>query len=365
MFKTRSNKIRMSEIIFGGKKIGLQYRPFIIAELSCNHNQSLPRALEIVEAAAKAGAQALKLQTYTPDTLTLDVKTEEFMLRQDDNLWKGYSLHGLYKLAYTPWEWHRPIMEKAKELGMVCFSAPFDETAVEFLEKLDCPAYKITSFEMNHIPLIRLAASTKKPLFISTGMASKEEIEEAVTTAQDAGCKDIIILKCTSAYPAKVEDANLLTIPDMRKSFPGCEVGLSDHTLGLAVPLAAIAHGATVVEKHLTLRRADGGLDSDFSIEPEELQTMVVETERAWQSLGSVRYGALKSEGPSMQERRSLYIAEDMKAGETLTKTNLRCIRPSYGLHPRYYDYVLGKKLLKNTVKGTPLSWDLIDAPKI
>lgn len=355
----------MKEITIGKHKIGLNHRPFIIAELSGNHNHSLDRALEIVEAAAKTGAQALKLQTYTPDTLTLDLKTEEFMLRDKDSLWKDQSLYDLYKLAYTPWEWHEPIMKRAKELGMICFSTPFDETAVEFLEKLDVPAYKIASFEMNHIPMIRLAASKGKPMFFSVGMSTKEEIQEAVETAEQAGCHDIILLKCTSAYPAKPEDANILTIPDLRQSFPDCQVGLSDHTLGLAVPLTAIAHGATAIEKHMTLKRADGGTDAAFSLEPEEMKNLVIESERAWQSLGSVSYGASKAEEPSLQERRSLYIALDMKAGDVLTKENLRCIRPSYGLHPRYYDALLGKKLLKDAKKGTPVSWDLIEGGEI
>ncbi len=355
----------MKEITIGKHKIGLNYRPFIIAELSGNHNHSLDRALEIVEAAAKTGAQALKLQTYTPDTLTLDLKTEEFMLRDKDSLWKDQSLYDLYKLAYTPWEWHEPIMKRAKELGMICFSTPFDETAVEYLEKLDVPAYKIASFEMNHIPMIRLAASKGKPMFFSVGMSTKEEIQEAVETAEQAGCHDIILLKCTSAYPAKPEDANILTIPDLRQSFSDCEVGVSDHTLGLAVPLTAIAHGATVIEKHMTLKRADGGTDAAFSLEPEEMKNLVIESERAWQSLGSVRYGYSKAEEPSLQERRSLYIALDMKAGDVLTKENLRCIRPSYGLHPRYYEALLGKKILKDVKKGMPLSWDLVEGGKI
>ena len=351
----------MKEIEIGGGKIGLQHRPFIIAEMSGNHNQSLSRALEITEAAAKAGVQALKLQTYTADTLSLDLKTEAFMLRDENSPWKNQSLYDLYKLAHTPWEWHRPIMKRAKELGMICFGTPFDETAVDFLEKLNVPAYKIASFEITHLPLIRTVALTGKPIFFSTGMATKEEVEEAVVAVRASGGKNIILLKCTSAYPAKVDDANILTIPDMRKSFPDCEIGLSDHTLGLAAPLAAVAHGATVIEKHLTLRREDGGTDAAFSIEPEEMKSLVIETERSWRSLGGVHYGFSKAEESSLQERRSLYIAADMKAGDAFTKENLRCIRPSYGLPPKHYDALLGKKIRQDAKKGTPVSWELVD----
>jgi len=354
----------MREINVGGIKIGLQNRPFIIAELSGNHNQSLSRALEIAGAAAKAGAQALKLQTYTADTLTLDMRTEEFMLRDKKSLWKNQSLHDLFKLAYTPWEWHQPIMKRAKELGLICFSTPFDETAVGFLEKLKVPVYKIASFEITHLSLIRAVALTGKPIIISTGMATRDEIREAVVTARAGGCKNIILLKCTSAYPAEAKDANILTIPDMRKSF-GCEVGLSDHTIGIGVSAAAVSHGATVIEKHLTLCRQDGGTDSAFSLEPEEFKSLVVEMERAWRSLGKIYYGPSKLEMSSLQERRSLYIVADMKAGDALTKENLRCIRPSYGLAPKYYDTLLGKIVKQDVKRGTPVSWRLIDRYKM
>ncbi|MDO8521850.1 MAG: pseudaminic acid synthase [bacterium] len=351
----------MKDMQIGGVYIGSHHRPFIIAEMSGNHNHSLERALEITEKAAASGVQALKLQTYTPDTLTLDIKTEQFMLMEKDSLWKGESLYELFKRAHTPWEWHKPIMARAKELGIMCFSSPFDETAVEFLETLNVPAYKIASFEITHLPLIRAAAATRKPLIMSTAMASEEEIKEAVAEARKAGCIDIVLLKCTSAYPAQAKDANILTIPDMRKKF-GCEVGLSDHTLGIGVATAAVAHGAVVVEKHFTLNRADGGPDAAFSLEPNEMKELVVETERAWQSLGHVSYGATASEKASLQERRSLYIASDMKAGDVLTKGNLRCIRPSYGLPPKFYDVLLGKKVLRDVKKGTPVDWTLVDA---
>lgn len=344
----------------GNKEIGQGKPVFTIAEMSGNHNQSFERALEITEAAAKAGVQALKLQTYTADTLTLNVKTEEFMLRDKKNLWKDQSLYDLYKLAYTPWEWHEPIMKKAKKLGMICFGTPFDETAVKFLEKLDVPVYKIASFEINHLSLIRMIASTGKPMFISTGMATREEIGEAVGIARTAGCKDIVLLKCTSAYPSKAKDANILTIPDMRQLF-NCQVGLSDHTLGIGVALAAVAHGATVIEKHFTLKRNEGGPDSAFSLEPEEMKTLVVETERVRQSLGRPYYGATKNEKPSLQERRSLYIVADMKINDVFTKENLRCIRPSYGLAPKYYDTLIGKRVKQNVKKGTPANWKLVN----
>ncbi|RQD80972.1 MAG: pseudaminic acid synthase, partial [Methanocalculus sp. MSAO_Arc2] len=285
--------------------------PFIIAEMSGNHNHSLDRALAIIEAAAETGAHAIKLQTYTADTITLNVSDGEFFINDEKSLWKGQSLYDLYKQAYTPWEWHEPIMKRAEELGMICFSTPFDETAVDFLETLNVPAYKIASFENNHLPLIRKVAATGKPLIISTGMATIAELDEAVRTARDAGCQDLILLKCTSTYPATPENSNILTIPHMRELF-NCEVGLSDHTLGIGAAVAAVAHGATVIEKHFTLSRADGGVDSAFSMEPSELKMLVEETERAWQSLGGVVYGSMEAEKRSLMFRRSLYVAEDM-----------------------------------------------------
>jgi N-acetylneuraminate synthase len=324
-----------------------------------NHNQSLERALAIVEAAGKAGAHALKLQTYTADTITLDVRKGEFAITDRNSLWHGKNLHELYKQAYTPWEWHEPIMRRARELGMVCFSSPFDETAVDFLESLQVPAFKIASFENNHLPLIRKVAATGKPMIISTGMASIAELDEAVTTARRAGCRDLILLKCTSTYPATPENTNILTIPHMRQLFD-CEVGLSDHTMGVGVAVGAVALGATVIEKHFTLSRADGGVDSSFSLEPPEMAALVQETERAWQALGSVRYGCTPAEEKSLVFRRSLYVAEDMAAGETFTTRNLRVVRPGQGLHPRFYDHLLGKRISRAAEKGTPVQWDLI-----
>jgi len=347
------------EFHIGARAIGAAHPPFVIAEMSGNHNQSLDRALAIVDAAADAGAHAIKLQTYTADTLTLDIHEGDFYLSDKDNPWKGQSLHKLYQQAYTPWEWHAPIMERARARGMLCFSSPFDESAVDFLEKLGAPAYKIASFENSHLPLIRKAASTGKPLIISTGMASIAELDEAVRTARAAGCKHLVLLKCTSTYPASPENTNIRTIPHLRTLF-GCEVGLSDHTMGVGVAVGAVALGAVVVEKHFTLRRADGGVDSAFSLEPAELASLVVETERAWKSLGIVRYGATDAEKKSLVFRRSLYVAADMKAGEEFTATNLRIVRPGNGLHPRHYEQLLGKRVARDLRKGTPVSWEML-----
>ena len=341
------------------KNIGLRTEPFIIAEMSGNHNQSLERALEIVEAAASTGAHALKLQTYTADTLTLDVKEGEFFIKDKDSLWKGKSLYELYEEAYTPWEWHEPIMKRAKELGILCFSTPFDNTAVDYLEDLNVPAYKIASFENTHLPLIKKVAATGKPMIISTGMASIAELDETVRTIRQAGCEQFVLLKCTSTYPATPKNSNVLTIPHMRKLF-NCEVGLSDHTMGVGAAVAAVAHGATIIEKHFTLRRADGGVDSAFSMEPAEMKQLVIETERAWQSLGKVTYGPTVPEKSSLAFRSSLYIAEDMKKGEVLNKKNLRIVRPGLGLSPKYYDVLLGRKVNKDVKKGTALSWALV-----
>jgi pseudaminic acid synthase len=343
----------------GSRKIGVDQPPFIIAEMSGNHNQSLDRALKIVQAAAEAGAHALKLQTYTADTITLDVKKADFVINDEKSLWKGESLYALYNQAFTPWEWHEPIMHRAKELGMLCFSSPFDESAVDFLESLAVPAYKIASFENVHLPLIRRAAATGKPLIISTGMATIAELDDAVCAARSAGSGDLLLLKCTSTYPATPENTNVLTIPHMRTLF-GCEVGLSDHTMGLGVAVAAVSLGATVIEKHFTLSRADGGVDSTFSLEPEELRALVVETRRAWQSLGEVTYGATEVEQASRKFRRSIYIAEDINKGDVLTRANLRCVRPGAGLAPKYYEVLIGRRVNQTIKKGTPMRWDLL-----
>lgn len=348
-----------TEINLAGRPIGSGHSPFIIAEMSGNHNQSLDRALEIVEAAAKTGAHALKIQTYTPDTMTLDLDEREFHISDPDSLWQGTSLYKLYGEAYTPWEWHKPIFDRARELGIIAFSTPFDDTAVDFLEGLDVPCYKIASFENTDLPLIRRVAATGKPLIISTGMASETELDETVRAAREAGCKELVLLKCTSTYPASAENTNILTIPHLRKLFD-CEVGLSDHTMGIGVSVASVALGATVIEKHFTLNRADGGVDSTFSMEPAEMAQLVVETGRAWQALGKVSYGATEAEKKSIQFRRSLYVVKDMKAGEVLTSENVRAIRPGLGLPTKYLEQVLGSKVKQDVKRGTALSWSLL-----
>jgi pseudaminic acid synthase len=348
--------MKNSQLIFGNNKIGVNYPPFIIAEMSGNHNQSLNHALEIVESAANSGVHAIKLQTYTPDTITLDISSSDFIISDKNSLWSGKKLYDLYKLAYTPWEWHEPIMQKAKELGLICFSSPFDETAVDFLESLDVPMYKIASFENNHLPLIRKVSSTGKPVIISTGASNLSELDEMVTTARSAGCKDLVLLKCTSTYPASPDNSNILTIPHLRKLF-NCEVGLSDHTMGIGVSLAAIAHGASVIEKHFTLDRSDGGVDSAFSIEPKEMTSLVIESTNAWQSLGKISYGPSDAEKSSLKFKRSIFISEDMKAGDIFTEKNLRIIRPGSGLHPRYHETLLGRRVSKDVKKGEALDW--------
>lgn len=348
-----------TEINISGRAIGRGHAPFVIAEMSGNHNQSLQRALEIVEAAARTGAHALKIQTYTPDTMTLDLDEREFHISDPNSLWAGTSLYKLYGEAYTPWEWHKPIFDRARELGIIPFSTPFDDTAVDFLETMGVPCYKIASFENTDLPLIRRVAATGKPLIISTGMATVAELDETVRAAREAGCKDLILLKCTSTYPATAENTNILTIPHLRELFD-CEVGLSDHTMGVGVSVASVALGASVIEKHFTLNRADGGVDSAFSMEPAEMAQLVVETERARQALGKVSYGPTEAEKKSIQFRRSLYIVKDLKAGDALTIENVRSIRPGLGLPPKYYEIFLGKTAKKDVKKGTPINWDLI-----
>ena len=349
-----------TSITIGNRQVGQDHPPFVIAEMSGNHNQSLDRALAIVEAAAKAGAHALKLQTYTADTMTLDIDEGEFYIEDPNSLWKGASLHKLYQLAYTPWEWHAPIFKRANELGMLAFSTPFDESAVDFLESLDVPCYKIASFENTDLPLIRKVAATGKPMIISTGMASVAELDESVRTAREAGCKDLILLKCTSTYPATPENTNIRTIPHLRDLF-GTEVGLSDHTMGTGVSVASVALGATVIEKHFTLSRAEGGVDSAFSMEPAEMASLVLESERAWQALGRITYGAASAqEEKSKVYRRSLYISRDLKAGEILDATSVRAIRPGLGLAPKFIDMVMGKAVKRDVKRGTPVSWDLL-----
>lgn len=347
----------MAEIKIGKNIIGPQQKPFIIAEMSGNHNQSLERALEIVEAAAKSGAHALKIQTYTADTMTLNIENPDFKIEDEDSLWKGQKLYQLYQQAYTPWEWHKPIFDRAKELGMIAFSTPFDETAVDFLEELDVPLYKIASFENTDLPLIKKVASTGKPMIVSTGMATLAELDELVTTAKEAGCKDLILLKCTSTYPASPENTNILTIPHMKQLFEDIQIGLSDHTMGIGVAVASVALGATVIEKHFTLSRADGGVDSAFSMEPSEMKALVEETERAWLALGKITYGPTEKEKQSLKFRRSIYVSKNIKKGELFTKENIKIVRPGYGLEPKYWEEVIGKKANKDFNAGEPLTF--------
>ena len=349
----------MIEFNIGGTSISQSNKPFIIAEMSGNHNQSLERALAIVDAAADAGATALKLQTYTADTITLDAAGEDFIIKDESSFWYGKSLHGLYRQAYTPWEWHQPIMDRAKNQGMACFSSPFDEDSVDFLEELNMPAYKIASFENNHLPLIKKVAATGKPMIISTGMATISELYEAVSMARESGCESLALLKCTSSYPASPENSNILTIPHMRELF-GCEVGLSDHTMGIGAAIAAVANGASIIEKHFTLSRVDGGVDCTFSMEPNEFVSLVVEAKRAWESLGRISYGVVGSEEKSKFFKRSLYIAENMVAGDQFTVNNLRVVRPGMGLPPKFYEQFLGRRVAVNVQKGTPVTWDLV-----
>jgi len=328
----------MKAIQIQDKEVGVGSPPFIVAEMSGNHNQSLDRALEIVEAAAKAGVHALKLQTYTADTMTLDLAEGEFFIDDPNSLWHGHSLYKLYEKAHTPWEWHKPIFDRCQELGIIGFSTPFDATAVDFLESLDVPCYKIASFENTDLPLIRKVASTGKPMIISTGMASVAELDETIRTAREAGCSDLILLKCTSTYPATPENSNILTIPHLRDLF-NVQVGLSDHTMGIGVAVA---------------------VDSAFSLEPEEMAQLVVETERAWQALGQVQYGTTSVEQSSVIFRRSIYVSEDIKPGDTFNEKNLRVIRPGYGLPPKYYSLLLGQKARRPLKKGTPITFSVI-----
>ncbi len=347
-------------IILGNKTIGKDYPPYLIAEMSGNHNQSLDRALEIVRAAYESGANAVKLQTYTADTMTIDLREGDFYISDKNSLWYGKSLYELYEMAYTPWNWHKPIMDLCKDLGMDCISTPFDESAVDFLEELGVPYYKIASFENTDLPLIKKVAQTGKPIIISTGMASLSDLEELVATCRDNGCNDIILLKCTSSYPATPENSNVRTIPHLAQLF-NVQVGLSDHSLGSGVAVASIAMGATVVEKHFTLSRSEGGVDSAFSMEPAEFKNLSEEILKGWQALGVVHYGTSRSEIASTKFKRSIYIVEDIKKGTTLDIKNMRRIRPGGGLKSRYYEQVLGKKAIRDIKKGTPLSLELVD----
>ncbi len=351
----------MKEIKVGHFTISSTERPFIIAEMSGNHNQSLDRALQIVKAAAESGANAVKLQTYTADTMTVK---GAYTITDQNSLWKNRELYDLYKEAYTPWEWHQAIFDYAKELGMICFSSPFDETAVDFLENIGAPLYKIASFENTHHPLLKKVAQTGKPIIMSTGVSNIGDIVESVKVLRDNGCKDLVLLKCTSTYPSTPENTNLNTIPVLQLIFPDCMIGLSDHTMGIGAAVAAVALGARVVEKHFTLRRADGGVDSAFSLEPEELASLVMETERAFLSLGGVQLNIQEAEQKSIMFKRSVYVVDDMQAGEIFTSENIRVIRPGFGIAPKYYESTLGNKAIRAIKKGTALTFDLVTSER-
>jgi len=336
-------------------------KPFIIAEMSGNHNQSLERALRIVEEAAKTGVDALKIQTYTPDTITINSDRDEFKIKDKNSLWNGETLYSLYSKAYTPWDWDKPIFDKCTEMGIIGFSTPFDFSAVDFLEKLNVPFYKIASFENYDLPLLKYTAKTGKPVIMSTGMIQLDELKESVHVLKENGCPEIVLLKCTSTYPAVPQNTNLLTIPDMQKQFPDCVIGLSDHTLGTAVSVASIALGAKVIEKHFTLSRAEGGVDSAFSMEPSEIKDLVADVNIAYQSLGNVFYGPTEAEIPSLKFRRSLYVVKDIKKGERFTPENIRSIRPANGLSTKFYEEILFKKASFDIDKGTPLREDMVE----
>ena len=348
----------MKEFKIGKFTIGLNHPPFVIAEMSGNHNQSLERALEIVDAVAATGAHALKLQTYTPDTLTINSDLPDFQISDDNSLWKGKNLYQLYQEAYTPWEWHQPIFERAKQLGLLVFSTPFDDSAVDFLEELDVPAYKIASFENCDWQLLRKVAETGKPVIMSTGITNLSDLDESVNVLKAAGCTNLILLKCTSSYPSTPENTNLNTIPVLSQTFD-CIAGLSDHTMGVGAAVASVALGGRVIEKHFCLSRAEGGVDSAFSLEPEEFKSLVIETERAFLSLGSVQFGIQESEKKSIKFKRSLYIVKDIKKGEIFTIENVRSIRPGLGIAPKYLNIVIGKTANIDIKEGTALSWNL------
>lgn len=343
----------------GNFDISRDSKPFVIAEMSGNHNKSIEKAVEIIEVAARSGAHAIKLQTYTADTITINHRGGLFDIKDETSLWKNRNLYELYEEAHTPWEWHERLFKCAADHNIICFSTPFDDTAVDLLENLHTPAHKIASFENNHHPLLKKVARTGKPVIMSTGVSSLADLSESVQVLRENGCKDLVLLKCTSNYPSTPENSNLRTIPHLRDLF-GCEVGLSDHTMGIGVPIAAVTLGATVVEKHFCLSRAEGGVDAAFSLEPAELKALVIETERAWQSLGVIQYGVQESEKKSINFKRSVYAVKDIAAGETFTIENIRVIRPGDGLAPKYYESLLGKKALTDLKTGTPLNFNLV-----
>ena len=339
--------------------IGINYPPVIIAEMSGNHNKSLKNAINIVKQVKLCGVKFLKLQTYTPDKITLNSKKRDFLINDKKNIWYGKNLHHLYKQAYTPWKWHQAIFQKAKELGIICFSSPFDPTAVDFLENLKVPAYKIASFEITDFPLIKRIAETNKPIILSTGMASKKEIYDAINLIKKNGKSKFALLKCTSSYPAEPKDINLKTIIDMRKTFK-CEVGISDHTLGIGVSIASIGFQSTIIEKHFTLKRKYGGVDSKFSIEPHEMKQLVKESKSAWESIGLIKYGFGSSEKKSIRYRKSIYLSKHMKKNEKFTHDNIKVIRPGLGMHSKYFEKIIGLRVNRNVSRGTALIKSMI-----
>ncbi len=345
-------------ISINGRKIGPTYFPYIIAELSANHNGKFETAIKIIEEAKKAGADAVKLQSYTADTITLNSDSEEFQIH--GGLWDGKTLYQLYQEAHMPWEWHKPLFEHARKLGITIFSSPFDNTAVDLLEDLNAPAYKIASFEAVDLPLIKYVASTGKPMIISTGMADAEEIQEAIEAAREGGCKELAILHCVSGYPAPAEDYNLRTIPDMINRF-GLVTGLSDHTLDNTTAIASVVLGASIIEKHFTLDRSGGGPDDSFSLEPAELSALCRDSKTAWSALGNVNYGRKSSEQGNVKFRRSLYFVKDMKAGEVITADCIRSVRPGFGLAPKHWDDVIGRRVTEDIMKNSPVSNELFE----
>ncbi|WP_299661718.1 pseudaminic acid synthase [uncultured Psychromonas sp.] len=348
----------MKEITINGRKIGPSHPPYIIAELSANHNGDINRAYQIMEAAKKAGADAIKLQSYTHETITIDCDSEEFQIH--GGLWDGQSLYELYKGAHMPWEWHKPLFEKAKELDITIFSSPFDFTAVDLLEELNAPAYKIASFELVDLPLIARVAKTGKPMIMSTGMANKEEIQEAVDCARESGCEELVVLHCVSGYPAPAEQYNLKTIADISASFNVLS-GLSDHTIDNATAVASVVLGACLIEKHVTMDRSGGGADDSFSLEPKELAQLCKDSKTAWEALGHVNYERTEAEKGNVKFRRSLYVVKDIKVGEKFTADNVRSIRPGFGLPPKYYDVVLKRTAEQDVSKGTALTFNMLN----
>lgn len=346
-----------NEISIAGRKIGPAYSPYVIAEMSANHNGNIDTAFLIIEEAKKAGADAIKMQTYTAETLTLNCDLPDF--RINDGLWAGRTLYELYEWAHTPWDWHKPLFDRAREMGITIFSSPFDNTAIDLLEDLNAPAYKIASFEVVDLPLIKYAASTCKPMIISTGMADSEEIAEAIEAAREGGCKELAVLHCVSGYPAPAEDYNLRTIPDMIECF-GLVTGLSDHTLDNTTAIASVALGASIIEKHFTLDRSGGGPDDCFSLEPAELAALCKGAKTAWSALGHVDYGRKSSEQGNVKFRRSLYFVKDMKAGDLITADCVRSVRPGYGVLPKFYEKLLGQSVCKSISAGTPVSFGLL-----